>query len=102
MKRNKTTNITLCQLKTKNNKVKHLILFLCVFKVQRNLFSTVSYSAWFQSEIFSTAGGIEVSEAAVTWTVSQKDLCTFFRDSEDGLTYFQGSDVSNLLKITGN
>lgn len=103
MKRNKTTNITtLFKLKTKNNKVKNLILFLCVFKVQRNLFSTVSYSAWFQSQIFSMAGGIEVSEAAVTWTVSQKDLCTFFRVSEDVLTYFQGSDVSNLLKITGN
>lgn len=47
-------------------------------------------------------GGIEVLEAAVSWTVFPKDLCTFLRVSEDGLTYFQGSDVSNLLKITEN
>lgn len=48
------------------------------------------------------AGGTEVLEAAVTWAVFQKDLCTFFRVSEDVFTYFQGSDVSNLLKITEN
>lgn len=55
-----------------------------------------------QPEIFLLASGMEISAAAVTWTVFQKDLCTFFRVSEDVLTYFQGSDVSNLLKITEN
>ena len=48
------------------------------------------------SQRYFQPGGMEVSEAAVTWTVFQKDLCSFFRVSEDVLTYFQGSDVSNL------
>lgn len=42
------------------------------------------------------AGGIEVLAAAVTWIVFQKDLCTFSRVSEEVLTYFQASDISNL------
>lgn len=105
MKKNKTTSVTtLCKLKskTKSNKVKSVIFFLYVFKVQRILFSTVSYSVWSQPEIFSSASGTEVSAATVTWTVFQKDLCAFFSVSEYVLTYFQDSDVPNLLKITEN